>query len=200
MPDRWQYGNSSIATVHIKLISQREYTVLSPGSPSVKLFMKPQTPTATGRAVTSSWRETVGYVTKERRTICQLTKFEGYWIRPVYIYIRRVAYVLYWFQYFYDRPDCFVSLFFTVRQRPQVDFLKEFLQSLNQRNGRGLSLWTSTPSIGIVTDLNPLRRQLITRSAPVSVSPSTSTFSLIVFLQTYPSTFQRWKTRRERQP
>ena len=89
MPDRWQYGNSSIATVQIKLISQREYTVLSPGSSSVKLFMKPQTPTTTGRAVTSSWRETVGCVTQERRTICQLTKFEGYWIRPVYIYPSR---------------------------------------------------------------------------------------------------------------
>ena len=57
-------------------------------------------------------------------------------------------------------------------------FLKEFLLSLNQRNGPRLNLWTSIPSIGIVTDLNPLRRLLSTRSAPVSVSLSTSTFNL----------------------
>ena len=55
--------------------------------------------------------------------------------------------------------------------------LKNFLLSLNQRNGLGLSSSTSIPSTGIVTDLNPIRQLLSTRSAPISVSPSTSTFN-----------------------
>ena len=121
MPDRWQYGNSSIATIQMKLISQRKCTVLSLRSPSLKLFMKPQTPIATGRAVTSSWRATVGCVTQGRRTLCQLTKLGGYWIRPIYISIAlRMCFIVF-FQYFYDRPDWSISLVFTVRRRPQVD-------------------------------------------------------------------------------
>ena len=67
--------------------------------------------------------------------------------------------------------------------------MKEFLRSLNQRNGPGLSSSTSIPSTGIVMDLNPLRRLLSTRSAPVSVSPSTSTFNWIVFTANLPIFF-----------
>ena len=52
---------------------------------SLKSSMKPRTPTVTERAVTSSWRATVGCVTQGRRNICQLTKLGEYWIRPVYI-------------------------------------------------------------------------------------------------------------------
>ena len=54
--------------------------------------MKPRTPIVTRRAVTSSWRATVGCVTQGRRIICQLTKLVEYWIRPVYI-TRHVVYV-----------------------------------------------------------------------------------------------------------
>ena len=61
-------------------------------------------------------------------------------------------------------------------------FLKRILRSLNQRNGPGLSLSTSIPSTGIMTDLNPLQRLLSTRTAPVSVSPSTLAFNWIVFI------------------
>ena len=65
---------------------QRKCTVLPLGSPSLKSFMKPQTPTVTGRAITSSGRVTVGCVTQGRRTICWLIKLGEYWIRLVYLY------------------------------------------------------------------------------------------------------------------
>ena len=67
--------------------------------------------------------------------------------------------------------------------------MKEFLRSLNQRNGLRLSSSTSIPSTGIVTDLNPLRQLLSTMSAPVSVNPSTSMFIWFVFTANLPIYF-----------
>ena len=129
----------------MKLISERECTVLSLGSPSLKLFMKPQTPTVTGRAVTSSWRATVGCVTQGRQTICWLIKLGEYWICLVYLYplccecdfiffntfmTVMITSSLYFLQY--DGAHKLISR--------NTTFLKEFLQRLNQRSGRGLSL------------------------------------------------------------
>ena len=67
--------------------------------------------------------------------------------------------------------------------------MRKFLQSLNQRNGPGLSSSTSIPSTGIVTDLNPLRQLLSMRSIPVSVSSSTYTFYWIVYTANLPIYF-----------
>ena len=72
-----------------------------------------------------------------------------------------------------------------------ITFLKKSSRSLNQRNGPRLSSSTSIPSTGIVTDLNPLRQPLSTRSVPVNVSPSTLTFSWIVFIANLPVYFFR---------
>ena len=54
------------------------------------------------------------------------------------------------------------------------------------------------PISGIVTDLNPLRRPLSTRSVPVNVSSSTLTFNWIVLLQTYPSAFSKMEDAKRR--
>ena len=129
----------------MKLISQRECTVLPLGSLSLKSFMKPQTPTATGRAVTSSYRVTVGCVTQGRQTVCRLIKLGEYWIRLVYLYPSC-----------YECDFIFFNTFTTILITPSLyflkydgahklisrstTFLKEFLQRLNQRSGCGLSL------------------------------------------------------------
>ena len=145
VPDHWPYGNSSIATVQMKLISQGECIVLPLGSPSWRSFMKPLTPIATRRAVTSSWKVTAGCVTQERQTLCQLIKLGEFWTRLVYLY-----------------PSCcecdfiFFNTLTTVLITSSLYFLqydgthkmisrsttssKEFFQRPNQRSGRGLSL------------------------------------------------------------
>ena len=129
----------------MKLISRRECTVSSLGSPSLKLFMKPQTPTVTGRAVTSSWRAMVGCVTQGRQTLCQLKKLGGYWIRPVYISITLCMCFIVFFNNFMtvliDSSLCFLQYDGALKLISRsTTFSKFFLQSLNQRNGRGLSL------------------------------------------------------------
>ena len=86
--------------------------------------MKPLTPIATRRAVTSSWKVTAGCVTQGRRTSCQLIKLGEFWTRLVYFY-PSCCECDYFLLYFNDRPDYFVSLFFTVRRHPQVD-IKEY--------------------------------------------------------------------------
>ena len=168
--------------------------------------MKPLTPTVTGRAVTSSWKVTAGCVTQGRRTLCRLTKHGEFWTRLVYFY-PSCCECDYFLLFFNDHPDYFVSLFLQydgVRKliSRSTTFWKEFFQRLSQRNERGRSWLTLISSIGIATNLSPLRRLSNTRSAPVSVSLSPSTTNLIT---SYEFTrlllfFQRWKTRRERQP
>ena len=88
--------------------------------------MKPLIPIATGRAVISSWRVTVGCVTQGRRTSCQLIKHGNF--GPVwYIYFRRVVNVtpfFFFFFFFFNTLTTVLitsSLYFTVRRRPQVD-------------------------------------------------------------------------------
>ena len=49
-----------------------------------------------------------------------------------------------------------------------------------------------------MTDLNPLRRPLSTRSVPVNVSPSTLTFNWLVFIANLPVYFFRDGTRKKK--
>ena len=86
--------------------------------------MKPLTPITTGRNVISSWRVTAGCVTQGRRTSCRLIKHGEFWTHLVYLLLSCCECdPLFFFLFFHfnDHPDHFVSLFFTVRRRPQVD-------------------------------------------------------------------------------
>ena len=135
----------------MKLISQRECTVLSLGSPSLKLFMKPQTPTATGRAVTSSWRATVGCVTQGRRTICQLTKLGEYWIRLVYISVTLCMCSFISFNTFMTILITLALCFFTVRRRPQVDIEEyNFLERIFAKSKPEERMWAKLVNLNTV--------------------------------------------------
>ena len=112
--------------------------------------MKPQTLTATRRAVTSSWRATVGCVTQGRRTICQLTKLGEYWIRPIYIHLSRYVCAFLFFNT-YDRPDYSVSLFFTVQRCPQVDIEEyKFLERIFAKSKLEERTWAKLVNLNTV--------------------------------------------------
>ena len=55
------------------------------------------------------------------------------------------------FQYFYDRPDWFVSLFFTVRRRPQVDIEEyNFLERIFAKSKPEERTWTKLVNLNTV--------------------------------------------------
>ena len=135
----------------MKLISERECTVLSLGSPSLKLFMKPQTPTMTGRAVTSSWRATVGCVTQGRRIICRLIKLGEYWIRLVYLYPSCCECDLIFLITFTTVLITPSLYFFTVRRRPQVDIEEyKFLERIFAKSKPEERTWAKLVNLNTV--------------------------------------------------
>ena len=68
-----------------------------------------------------------------------------------HIYIRRIVYVLYYFQYFYDRLDCSVSLFFTIRRRSQVDIEEyNFLERIFAKSKLEERTWVKLVNLNIV--------------------------------------------------
>ena len=112
--------------------------------------MKPLTPTMTGRAVTSSWKVTARCVIRGRRTSCQLIKLREFWIRLVYFY-PLCCECDYFLLYFNDRPNYFISLFFTVRRHPQVDIEEyNFLERIFSKTKLEERTWAKLVNLNTV--------------------------------------------------
>ena len=69
-----------------------------------------------------------------------------------YIYFRRVVNVtLFFFQHFNDRPNHFVSLFFTVRRRPQVDIEEyNFLERIFSKTKPEERMWAKLVNLNTI--------------------------------------------------
>ena len=164
--------------------------------------MKPLTPTVTGRAVTSSWKVTAGCVTQGRRTSCQLIKLGEFWTRLVYFY-PSCCECDYFLLYFNDRPDYFVSLFFTVRRRPQVD-IKEynFLERIFSKTKPEERTWAKLVNLNTVhwyCDRPEPTPAAIKYEERTRQRKSVNThIQFDCFLQTYPSFFSEMEDAKRR--
>ena len=113
--------------------------------------MKPLIPTATGRAVISSWRVTAGCVTQGRWTSCRLIK-HGEFGPVYYIYISRVVNVtLFFFQHITTVLITSSLCFFIVRRRPQVDIEEyNFLERIFSKTKPEEQMWAKLVNLNTV--------------------------------------------------
>ena len=130
-----------------------------------------------------------------------MIKLGEFWTRLVYFY-PSCCECDYFLLYFNNRPDYFVSLFFTVRQRPQVDIEYNFLERIFSKTKPEELTWAKLVNLNTVhwycdgpePTLTAIKYEERTRQRK-SVSIH---IQFDCFLRTYPSSFSEMEDAKRR--